>query len=99
MANSPLGVIKIPVDGAWDIENLRALSEKHTAFSIHSSQQTKTHRRIAGSHSEAVLVRRYRDASLWTTVIPDYSRRRFSQTEVISVFVARPHGIERSAYA
>src|SRR5262245_40415740 len=27
MANSPLGVIKIPVDGAWDIENLRDLSE------------------------------------------------------------------------
>jgi hypothetical protein len=27
MASSPIGVIKIPVDGAWDIENLRALSE------------------------------------------------------------------------
>ncbi|ANV99359.1 hypothetical protein [Bradyrhizobium icense] len=27
MANSPLGVIKIPVDGAWDIEDLRDLSE------------------------------------------------------------------------
>lgn len=27
MAHSPLGVIKVPVDGAWDIENLRALAE------------------------------------------------------------------------